>query len=378
MKLIKTYFEWENLFEQAKSQPNVNGGVLMIKSSTDPTKVTKEQSLNYTGIKEEGKDKLSEVEYEIAPKSTLLKDLFLLGKDKSGNMGKYMSIKSVGKVKPGTDKLVIGDKSIIDKGSIVLQKSDLDKAGLKIRASGNGLLVLARIAGGLRDNEKLTDINDVIDYGISFNMGGNERGSKINYLKPNPNDEFFELLNTWVVFNICLGLFYSNPELRKLIPLQDVEWSRVFKDKLFVNDPIKYASEDSKDILQEENYFVEVNPDLTKVKSLFEDLKKSFSQYLVGKPKKVNKEGHNKLYEILNGIVNSIIPSKTPDNFLGADGVFESYRKTLRRCFMNDIFSINQVNLGLVTIQKVNEWDRPVSTSGVIAAADVKNKSGEY
>ena len=45
---------------------------------------------------------------------------------------------------------------------------------------------------------------------------------------------------------------------------------------------------------------------------------------------------------------------------------------------MNDKFSINQVNLGLETIQKVNEWDRPVSSSGVIAAADVKNKSGEY
>ena len=126
------------------------------------------------------------------------------------------------------------------------------------------------------------------------------------------------------------------------------------------------------------NYYLEINPDLTKVKGLFEDLKKGFSQYLISKPKKINKEGHNKLYEILNGIVNSVIPSTTPDNFVGAEGVFESYRKTFRRCFMNDGFSINQVNIGLQTIQQVNDWGDKVDSSGVIAAADVKNKSGEY
>jgi hypothetical protein len=154
-------------------------GVVFVAASTSDTNVT-DSLAKEMGVKKDVKYKIT-LKGGLDPLKGLSKEftLLTLAEKKKDSI----TVTEAGKVSTGKDILNIGDKSINEKGTMDLSKSELEGNDLIIEASNNGILALYRIAGKYNKEEKRNDgitgfyktsglsLKNTKDYLINVEMG---------------------------------------------------------------------------------------------------------------------------------------------------------------------------------------------------------------
>jgi hypothetical protein len=160
--VIKNFKEW-SLLEAAAA---ATGPVFFLSAATSASNVGPDLAANL-GVKP---DTLYTITF---PGKDILTALQTFASREGTKFGKTMVIDAGTPTAKGQDVLEIGGTRIEEAGSAVFTKSQTPSI-TTIKASNNGLLVLARLAGGLDFLQKTRAITpaSAADWAISLNLGG--------------------------------------------------------------------------------------------------------------------------------------------------------------------------------------------------------------
>jgi hypothetical protein len=171
LKIMKI-LRFSQFINEAETSSGGDKAVVYIGAGTSKSKITDSYAKNDLGVE---KDKKYKIEFKN------IGHLVSLGKQRNLKVladQKRIKVEEVGKVDKGEDYLKIGDKEIEGTGELVISKEDVGGKPFVIEASNNGILILYRIANGIREFRKkagwisppkpFIDVNDFI---VSFTMG---------------------------------------------------------------------------------------------------------------------------------------------------------------------------------------------------------------
>ena len=168
MKILR----FSQFINESETLSGDDKAVVYIGAGTSKSKITDSYAKDTLGVE---KDKKYKIEFKN------IGHLVSLGKQRNLKVladQKRIKVEEVGEVDNGEDYLKIGDKEIKGTGELVISKGDVGGKPFVIEASNNGILILYRIANGIREFRKkagwikpskpFIDVNDFI---MSFKMG---------------------------------------------------------------------------------------------------------------------------------------------------------------------------------------------------------------
>jgi len=310
-------------------------------------------------------------------------------------------------VKKGADILTIGDKTINEKGDIYISMKDASK-GVKITASNNGMLCLARM--GAAFNEAITkykislysgktyggsNMHECKDWLIKFTLGGNvksdaSRGYTLYYAYPGSLREYASL-NTVIVAMTMLeftkfdyliarkGASPMSPD--KFDKVIDPKYNQYIKGTKSIGEALqKFVSSEAVE-LTKRGMFVNQSPKINQ-ESADAFIKNAGSYYISGSPSEMVKgkstvaltaEGIKDFKKVLSDMAESLVPALPEGWGKEADPIFAQYKSAIK-----DGLSASNVPEWLGTVQRVSSWGSGSSSLGSVGSTTKKQGEGKY
>lgn len=309
------------------------------------------------------------------------------------------------KIKSGYDVLEIGGKKIEEKGDFYITKGEYDK-DVKITASGNGLLCLARMGSAASELYKTRDITlrkDQIqdskhgckDWIMRFSIGGDvkshgSRGYNLYFAYPGSLNENANL-NTVIVamamlqftkYDYLIAKKGSNPSSPdKFDKVIDSNYNSYIKGIKSIGEALQKVLIDQSASLTKRGILVNQSPKLN-TESADALIKNAGSYYISGTPSKIingkptvalKAEGVKDFKKVLSDMADSLVPVTTEEWGKEAEPVFAQYKSMIK-----DGLRASNVPEWLGTVQRVTNWGSGSSMVGSSGSISKKQGEGKY